>query len=86
MKKRVLLSGALLISLFSLQGCLKNNDGLGATSEEQANDRKVALMRWKANIDQDYKNCVFVPGKEAACKKEFEEAMVPYQKELAKSK
>lgn len=72
------------IAAVTLQGCSKKEDGLTEKSSGSNGDRKVELLRWKKNIDTQYKNCMFVPGREAQCKKEFDEAMVPFLKEQAK--
>lgn len=82
--KKTLLIGTLVFSVFALQGCLKKEDSLTEKSTAPNDDRKVELLRWKRKIDTDYKNCIFVPGNEASCKKEFDDAMVPYLKEQAK--
>lgn len=83
--KKTLLIGALVFSVIALQGCLKKEDSLSEkTSAGSNDDRKVELIRWKKNIDTQYNSCISVPGREAECRKEYDQAMVPYIKEQAK--
>lgn len=83
MKKKLFLCFMALAAI-ALQGCFKKEDSLTEKSTISNDDRKVELLRWKRTIDTDYKNCNFVAGNEARCKKEFDEAMVPFLKAQAK--